>query len=206
MRTDPLYLIGSGGHALVVLDSLLSDGVARDQIILFDQNTERVGKTVLGGTVELYDLRCVARARVHICIGDNKIRARICAELAEAGGILETVVDPRAIVSCSSSIGAGCFIAAGAIVAANTAIGRCCIVNHGAIVDHECHLGDFVHVGPGATLAGAVSVGAASLIGAGANLLPGISVGVETTIGAGAVLLSDAADRAVYVGVPARMN
>lgn len=204
MPTDPLFLIGSGGHALVLLDSLLAGGAARDQIILLDRDATQVGKTVLGGPVEPYDLRRLQGARVHICIGNNQVRSRAHAELTRAGSILQTLIDPRAIVSASSSIGSGSFVAAGAIIAANAIIGQCCIVNHGAIVDHECHLGDFVHVAPGATLAGAVFVGTQSLIGAGANLLPGVSVGAETIIGAGAVLLSDATDRAVYVGVPAR--
>lgn len=204
MLTDPLFLIGAGGHALVVLDGLLAQGIGRSQVIVMDSNSARIGQTMLGGVVEAYELQRLSGERVHICVGDNTVRFRLCGELLGAGVTLQTLIDPRATVSANSSIGAGSFVAPGAIVAANTTIGRCCIVNHGAIVDHECRLDDFVHIAPGATLAGSVSVGATSLIGAGANVLPGISIGTGTIIGAGAVLLSKAVDRAVYVGVPAR--
>ncbi|MNL87495.1 UDP-N-acetylbacillosamine N-acetyltransferase [compost metagenome] len=61
-----------------------------------------------------------------------------------------------------------------------------------------------MHIAPGATLAGSVAIGQGTLVGAGANVLPGISVASNAIVGAGAVVIDDAADPAVYVGVPAR--
>lgn len=204
MPTDPIHLIGSGGHALVVLDSLMALGVAPELVTVHDQNPDRIGKVEGGQIIEGLDASLLSMQKVHVCIGDNFVRARVAAMLVDAGCILHSVVDPRAIVSPSAAIGAGSFIAPGAIVGAAATLARCTIVNHGAIVDHECALADFVHIAPGATLAGAVTVGHSTLVGAGANILPRVSVGARTIIGAGAVLIDDAADGAVYVGVPAR--
>lgn len=204
MPTELIHLIGSGGHARVVLDSLAALGVPAQSIAVFDQNPDRVGGKIGNHTIQALDADQLSRGSVHICIGDNRARANVAAALDEAGCTLRTIVDPRAIVSANATIGAGTFVAAGAIVATGARTGRCCILNHGAIVDHECVLSDFVHIAPGATLAGSVAIGQGTLIGAGANVLPGVSVASNATVGAGAVVIDDAADPAVYVGVPAR--
>lgn len=204
MRTEKVSLIGSGGHAMVVLDSLAALGVPAQSITVFDQSPERLGQQVSGHTVFAFELAEVLGSSVHICVGNNQARARLAEMISLAGCRLYSVIDPHAMVSPKARIGDGSFVAPGAIVAAWATIGRCCIINHGAIVDHECGLADFVHIGPGATLAGAVSIGQEALIGAGANILPGVSVAPGSTVGAGAVLVEDASELATYVGIPAR--
>lgn len=199
-----IHLIGSGGHARVVLDSLAALGLPAQSIAVFDQNPDRIGGKIGSHTIQGFDAVQLSHSSVHICIGDNQARANVAAALEEVGCTLRTIVDPRAIVSASATIGAGTFVAAGAIVATGATTGRGCIINHGAIVDHECVLADFVHIAPGATLAGSVAIGQGTLVGAGANVLPGISVASNAIVGAGAVVIDDAADPSVYVGVPAR--
>lgn len=204
MPTEMVRLIGSGGHALVVLDTLAVMGVPTHSITLFDQSAERVGRKVGGYEVQSFDPDQFSGSSVHICIGDNKTRAKVAAELGSLGCIFRTIIDPRAIVSARARVGAGTFVAAGAIVSAQAETGMCCIINHASVVDHECILSDFVHIAPGATLGGAVSIGHRTLIGAGANILPRMSVASDITIGAGAVLIENAAESAVYAGVPAK--
>ncbi len=199
-----IRLIGSGGHALVVLDSLAVLGIPAQSIAIFDQNAGRVGQQVGGHTVQAYDATQFSSGNAHICIGDNKTRERVAAEIVALGCTLRTIIDPRAIVSASAMIGSGTFVAAGAIISAQAQTGKCCIVNHASVVDHECILSDFVHIAPGVTLGGAVSIGHRTLIGAGANILPRMSIAPDVTIGAGAVLIENVTESAVYVGVPAK--
>lgn len=47
-------------------------------------------------------------------------------------------------------------------------------------------------------------IGLESLIGIGATVSPGVTIGQWCVIGAGAVVISDVADSATVVGVPAR--
>lgn len=204
MPIEFIRLIGSGGHALVVLDTLAVLGVPAQSIAVFDQNPDRVGRQVGGHTVQAFDAGQFSSGNAHVCIGDNKTRERVASEIVALGCTLHTIIDPRAIVSATASIGAGTFVAAGAIVSAQALTGQCCIINHASVVDHECMLSDFVHIAPGATLGGAVSIGRCTLIGAGANILPRVSVAPDVTIGAGAVLIENATQSAVYVGVPAK--
>lgn len=204
MRTEPVILVGAGGHALVVVDSLLAAGWHRQSILVLDSDPSRTSQELLGGGVTIFDPAKLAGALVHVCIGDNSARDRICAQVLRSGGEMLTVVHPRAVISSHATVGAGSFVAAGAIVAPKARIGQGCIINHSAVVDHDCAVDDFVHIAPGATLAGAVRVGKRSLVGAGARILPAVSVGSGSTLGAGAVVLEDVADNQIYVGVPAR--
>ena len=50
-----------------------------------------------------------------------------------------------------------------------------------------------------------MTIGEGAWPGAGAKILDGVSIGTHAVIGAGAVVREDVADRAVAVGVPARV-
>ncbi len=206
MPIETIYLIGSGGHSLVVIDSLLETGVEEEAIVVFDHNPERVGHKIYGLTVRAFDMAQLFGSNVHLCIGDNNTRASLAKTLIKLGCTFYSIIHPRAIISKSATIGAGSFVAPGAIIEAQVVIGKNCIINHGAIIDHQCIISDFVHIAPGTTLAGSVKVGQNSFIGAGANILPGIVITTDVIIGAGAVLLRDATEHGTYVGIPARKN
>jgi sugar O-acyltransferase (sialic acid O-acetyltransferase NeuD family) len=205
MPIERIFLVGAGGHGMVVLDALESAGQRPDGISIFDQSVERIGQRILDLTVQRFDPGIkIAGERFHVCIGDNTARARLFEMLKDGGGLPGTIVHPVATIAPSAVIGDGTFVAARAVVAPAAVVGEGGIVNHGAIVDHECVVGKFCHLAPGATLAGNVRVGAHVLIGAGANILPGVNIGESAIIGAGAVVTADVPPRTTYVGVPAR--
>jgi sugar O-acyltransferase (sialic acid O-acetyltransferase NeuD family) len=203
MPINRFFLIGAGGHGLVVLDALRRADSTLEEIFMLDQSEKRIGKKALDITVQRLDAGLIAAGeRFHVCIGDNNVRARLLGELA--GGEPTTVIHPMATVASTAAIGRGSFVAARGIVAPEAIVGEGVIINHGTIVDHECVVGDFCHLAPNATLAGNVRLGAGVLIGAGANILPGISIGVGAIVGAGAVVTVDVPPGATFVGVPAR--
>lgn len=205
MPIERIFLIGAGGHGMVVLDALERAKERSGGISIFDQSVDRIGQKILDLTVQRFDPGMkIAGEYFHVCIGDNEARARLFEMLKGGGGLPRTVTHPVATIAPSSVVGDGTFIAARAIVAPAVVIGEGGIVNHGTIVDHECVVGKFCHLAPGATLAGNVRVGAHVLIGAGANILPGVSIGESAIIGAGAVVTADVPPGTTYVGVPAR--
>jgi sugar O-acyltransferase (sialic acid O-acetyltransferase NeuD family) len=205
MSIERIFLIGAGGHGMVVLDALERTEKTSEGIRVFDQSAERIGRKILGLTVQRFDPGMkIAGERFHVSIGDNGARARLFATLKEGGGLPRTVIHPVATIAPGAVIGDGTFVAAHAIVAPAAVIGEGGIVNHGTIVDHECVVGEFCHLAPGATLAGNVRVGVRVFIGAGANILPGINIGDAAIIGAGAVVTADVPPGTTYVGVPAR--
>jgi sugar O-acyltransferase (sialic acid O-acetyltransferase NeuD family) len=205
MRIKPVYVIGAGGHGKVVIDALVSNGVAIEQIRLLDSDPKIAGKQVLGISVETLEIqrRC-DDWDFHVAVGNNAMRARLSSQLTVAGGKALSVIHPEASVSRYASVGAGVFVAAKAIVGPEASIADGVIVNHGAIVDHDCVIEGFCHVAPNATLGGAVVAGERVLIGSGASLLPSVRIGVDATVGAGAVVLADVPANQTWAGVPAQ--
>ena len=204
MPIEQFYLVGAGGHGLVVLDALQSSGM-QAEICVVDESPDRIGRSALGLTVRRFDAAThLAGQPFHVAIGSNDVRARMFEVLKAGGAVPSTIIHPAATIAKSARIGDGTFVAAGAIIAPAASVGEGVIVNHGVVVDHECDVGNYCHIAPGATLAGNVRLGSRVFIGAGANILPGITIGDSATIGAGAVVTLDVPSGTTYVGVPAR--
>lgn len=199
MPTEAVIL-GAGGHGKVVLDAVVSGGRTCRVV---DQDPGRVGKTILGLTVEMLD-PSISYPLLHVAIGDNMVRRKLRVALDAV--VLEwlSVQHPRAVLSTSVSAGEGLFIAANAVVGPDVQLGALTIVNHGAVIDHDCEIGAYCHVAPNATLGGGVKLADGVLVGSGAVLLPGVQVGENAVIGSGAVVTHDVNARMTVLGVPAK--
>ena len=195
---DNLVVLGAGGHAKVVVSTLLACGSAVAAV--FDDDTTKWGQKIQGVVVGRMEPDRVGRAV--IAIGDNAQRR----EFARGAQFQwETVIHPSASVHPSAKIGCGTVIFAGAIVQPDVVIGDHVIVNTGATIDHDCVIGDYAHLAPGVHLAGMVQVGEGALLGIGCVALPGVKIGAWSTLGAGAVLLHHLADGVRAAGVPAQL-
>src|SRR5215210_4738676 len=56
MFIERIFLIGAGGHGMVVLDALERAEKKPDGIRIFDESTERIGQKILDLTVQRFDL------------------------------------------------------------------------------------------------------------------------------------------------------
>lgn len=202
---DRVVVFGSGGHAKVVVEAILSRTPDREIIILDDSSDTSArslfGIKVSGGRSELGRLNGSA---VALAVGDNGARARLMSWLAAHGHSLETVVHPNAFVAGSVSLCEGVFVSAGATVIAEAQLGAGAIINTGATVDHDCVVGEAAHIAPGVHLCGNVTVGERSLIGVGACVRPGISICHDVVVGAGSVVVRDIAEAGTFAGNPAQ--
>ncbi|MDF1813656.1 MAG: acetyltransferase [Verrucomicrobiales bacterium] len=202
-----IAIVGAGGHAKVVVESLLERTMEFSKIVVLDEKviTDDYWKKV-EFNIELCPsanlLGCQA-GHFHVAIGHNKTRETLASKTGENGAIEWSVFHPQAMISGASVIGSGSFVAAGSIIGPGTQLGRGCIVNHNAVVDHDCRVGNFCHVAPGSVLCGGVTVGERVLIGAGATVIPGIKLGNDCVIGAGAVVVKDVPAGTTFVGTPA---
>lgn len=197
--SQKVILHGGGGHAKVVIDALLSGGVAVDAV--FDPKYES-GHILNIPFKGAYNPDYQPEAKALIAIGDNARRQAVAAVTIHD---YYTLIHQSSTVSSFAKVGRGCMILHGSIVQAHANIGAHVIVNTGAIVEHDCVVGDFAHIAPKANLCGNVRIGEGTLVGAGAVVIPGISVGRWAVIGAGAVVTKDIPDFAVAVGNPARI-
>ena len=205
-------VLGGGGHARVVIESLQASGEA-EVCAVIDADSSRWGTTVVGvpivgGDEALPALH--AQGMTHFVVGlggvgDNGPRRRLF-ELGRQHGLTPlTVQHPSAIRSPSARVGGGSFLAPRAVVQAGAVLGENVIVNTGAVIEHDCVVGDHAHVATGAYLSGMVVVEPGAHIGAGAVVRQQMIIGADALVGAGAVVVKPVKAGAIVVGVPARL-
>ncbi|MEM4531684.1 MAG: acetyltransferase [Thermofilaceae archaeon] len=197
-----VYVFGAGGHAKVVVSTLLALG--QKIIGLFDDDPQKwggyvLGVPVLGPIAKAHDL---SPASGVVAIGDNHLRVKVVKEFPDWDWIV--VVHPRAYVDPTATVGPGTVVFAGAVVQVGARLGAHVIVNTGATIDHDCSVGSFVHIAPGVRLGGGVWVEEGAFIGIGAAVIPGIRIGAWSIVGAGAAVIRDVAPGSTVAGVPAR--
>jgi sugar O-acyltransferase (sialic acid O-acetyltransferase NeuD family) len=208
-----LVILGAGGHARVVLDSLgkasgfVPHAVVDSNRLLWGSDLD--GVPIRGGDELLPEL--IKEGVTHFVIGVGSIgnagpRRRLF-EIGVSSGLCPTsVMHPTAAYSTKAKIGAGALLLSRSVVNAGAILGKNVIVNTGAIVEHDCVLGDYVHIGPGATLGGGIHVGDGTHIGLGASVRQQIKIGPNSIVGVGAVVVDDVPRDVVVVGVPARIS
>ncbi len=205
-----IFGLGAGGHARSVLEAIRSAGIYAP-IGLIDDNTHAHGTLVLdvlvrGGRDQLDVLRAHA---AHAFVGVGGLNApgsreRVFLLLRSEGFTLPEIIDARAHLAPSATLGSGAQILAGSVVDSEVVIGENTIVNLGAVIAHQSVVGAHAHIAPGAILCGDVTIGQGTHIGAGAVVLEGRTVGANVMVGAGAVVTRDIADGLVVIGTPAR--
>lgn len=205
-----LFIIGTGGHAAVVIDAVHKQG--KYQIAGLVDDFRKAGTIAHGYTVdysinELADNAAKGVADdVHffIAVGDNysrkQIRRRLPDELRYA-----TIIHPSATVSDSANISAGSLIMANAVINSGAAIYEYCIINTGAIVEHDSIINPFSSLAPSATIGGRCIIGKDSAIGIGATVSNGVYIGQRSVIGAGSVVLKAVPDDVVAFGSPCKV-
>lgn len=203
-----LWIIGSGGHAKVVIDTVHAIGNIEIAGVL-DDDPERIDHHVSGieivGPISRESVTEFGIEHAVIAIGSNSVRAAIAERLSGAVS-WTTLVHPRAYVAGHTHIGDGTVLFAGAILQPGSTLGDHVILNTHASVDHDSNVADFSHIGPGAHLAGNVVLGEGVFVGLGVGVIPGCTIGEWATIGAGSVVINNIEKGQTVVGIPARVR
>jgi UDP-perosamine 4-acetyltransferase len=208
MNSEAVVIVGSGGHAKVVIELIRAEG--KYQI----KGCTGLGESgfvlgdipILGTDSVLPAILANGAKKAFVAIGDNHLRLRLLDQVSKMGFELINAISPGAVVSPSATLGCGIAIMAGAIINASTQIGDGAIINTNASVDHDCRIGSGAHIGPGSVLAGNVEIGSETFLGVGTCVVPGIRIGSRTIVGAGSVVVRDIPDGVTAMGVPARIT
>ena len=206
-----ILILGGGGHARVIIDSLAnSTGLPSGSIILDPEpalwGTEIQGVPILGGDDLIPGLMDDGVTRFVIGLGgtqDNKPRKKVF-ELALSYGLEPvTVCHASSVRSFHAVIGSGTVLLPQSVVNAGALVGDNVILNTSAIVEHDCIVRDHVHMATGSRLCSTVTVGEGAHIGAGATVRQMITIGEGAVIGMGSVVVKDVPAGVTVVGVPA---
>jgi len=191
----PVILLGAGGHAKVLLDSLRLEG--RNVTGLLSPDLEKgsrfLGLEVFGDDEQLKEYSPTEIDLVN-GIGSlpfQDLRWSVSNKVRSWGYKLLTIIHPSAIVSSRVSMEEGVQIMAGCVIQAGCIIGRDTIINTGCTIDHDCEIDQNTHIAPGCTLSGGVNIGKSVHIGTGTSIIQNVAIGEGTVVAAGTTLYKD---------------
>ncbi len=207
MKRDCVVL-GGGGHAKMVLETLSREGRYRPMGVtdLIHREGKLLGVPYLGTDAVLPDLR--KKGTRYFVVGlagvpDNRPRSALFRKGIKAGLTPVTTVHPSAVVAKSAKLGAGSVIFPRAVVNPDAVVGDNVIVNTGAVVEHDARIADHAHVCPGVVLCGGVEIGEGAFVGAGSVVIQGVRIGGWAVVGAGSIVRKDVPEGGRVAGVPA---
>ncbi|MCO1601328.1 acetyltransferase [Desulfosporosinus nitroreducens] len=205
---EKIVLVGAGGHALSVIESIQSK--EEYEIVGITDAGAVVGKKILGYEVIGKDpiLKSVFNSGVMYAfvtvgsIGNTSLREKLLYMLKDIGFTLPAIIDPSSNIGSDVSVGEGVFIGRNTVVNAKSIIGDMAIINTGAIIEHSCCIDKFTHIGPGAVICGDVKISARTHVGANSTVIQGVNIGNDSIIGAGSIVIRDVPSKVVAFGNP----
>jgi sugar O-acyltransferase (sialic acid O-acetyltransferase NeuD family) len=200
-----MIVTGAGGHALELLDILISKEMIEGLFFFDNINSIKFFEEsypVLN-TEEQIESHFKKDPRFILGTGNPEYRYKLYKMMISLGGIHFPIIGQGSIISKYSTLDQVdifnlCFIGS------NTKIGLGTLINTGAQVHHEVEIGEFCEVNPGAVILGKAKIGKFTSIGANATVLPKVKVGNNVIIGAGSVITKDIPDGVIVKGVPGK--
>lgn len=211
MSIGNIVVVGSSGHAKVVMDILEKEG--RYRIAGLIDSFRKAGDRAFDHAILGDETRLPALIQEHhlagclIAIGDNWKRHLLAEKVSMIAPGLEFVgaVHPSAQIARGVTIGRGSVIMAGAVVNSDSRVGEFCIINSQASLDHDSIMENYSSLAPGAITGGNVHIGEFSAVSLGANIIHGRRIGRHSVIGAGALVLEDIPEYSIAYGLPAKV-
>ncbi len=202
-----IWLYGTGGHAAVITDMILS--MQCFEIAGFvDDNVQKQGKMFYKQAM-VYSpadfLQKNARQKIRnlfFAIGDNAVRKNLAQQFSDFN--FPTIIHPSAMIGKFVKIECGTVVMPYAIVETEAVIGEHGIINNNAIIGHHSIIRPYCHIGGRVVLSGGTRVGQCCLIGVGASVPPLTVIGDHCTIGTGSVVTRNVPDHSFMFGNPAR--
>ena len=180
-----LIIIGTGGHAGVVIDALQM-GSTKEHITTLEE----------GDAIK----NSHPNQNAFIAIGDNAARERI-------SGHPFNFINVRHPLACIWKVSCiGTYFGANSVIGNNSKVGNFCIINTGAILEHDSVVGDFTHLAPGVVTGGRVRIGSRTTIGLGAIIRDGVTIGDNCVIGMASCVLRDISNDSIVYGNPATIR
>ena len=199
----PIIILGAGGHARVIIESLRRVGRNVIGAVTPDLpvGSEIAGMRVLGGDNVVFDYLTEEIELVN-GVGSlpyQKNRWRLSEQFRRGKYTFATVIHPSAIVASDVKLDEGVQIMAGVILQPGVKVGCDSIVNTKVSIDHNSVLGKCCHLAPGVTLSGDVTIGEYCHVGPGSCVIQGITIGNGAVIAAGSVVYEDVPCNSKYI-------
>ena len=209
MDSKKVIVVGTGGHAKVVIDILQLMGIY--EIIGVTSVSMKKGLPFCGYPVigEDSDIKSYNRKEFCIAMGlggftNNNLRTKVYNYFKELGFHFCNVIHPSVVFSSSSIIGEASVLFPGVVINTDVTIGNNTIIATGSTIDHETRIGNNVLVSAGVTIGAYVNIEDNCVIALGAKVVSGITVKKENLIAAGAVVVKNTLENQSLFGLPAK--
>ncbi len=207
--SDSVLIIGSGGHASVLLDMLrekkinilgyVSPSPASNQTLFSQYRWYKNDEDVLQ-----FDKSAIKLVNGIGSLPGNTLRADFYNKYQKLGYSFAILVSKEASVSKYAYLAEGVQVMRGAIIQTGTSIGFNSIINTGSVVDHDCLIGSNNHIAPGVTISGQVTSKENVHFGTGSSVIQSINVNENVVVGAGSTVTKDV--EANFICFPARIT
>lgn len=206
----PLIIIGAGGHARVLLDTLLNQSNKIIGITNPDPNKfgHYISDIPIIGNDDLILNYCPNSIYLINGIGmmpGKSTRYQLYEKFKNHGYTFTKIIHPSAVLASNVQLLAGVQVMAGVIIQTSVVIDENSIINTRVAIDHDSFIGKHVHLAPGVTVSGGVSIGEGTFVGAGSTIIQGIKIAAHCIIGAGSVVTRDIPEVSTVMGIPARV-
>jgi sugar O-acyltransferase (sialic acid O-acetyltransferase NeuD family) len=206
-----IIIIGSGGHARVVIDIIHQMKTFR----IFGVTSKSLkagssfcGYPVLGDDSVLTEIKNKGHIE-HVAIGvggfrDNLLRTELYQKIKSMAFTIVNVIHPSVCISPTSIVGEGVTIYPGTVINTSVTIGNNVIIATGVSIDHEATIGNNVLISTGSAVGAYSIIKDNSLLALGSSVVAGITIGNSSVVAAGAVVVNDIPDNSIVYGIPAK--
>jgi len=192
MKNRPIIILGSGGHAGVLVDilKLLNKNILG---YIAPEKVDELRLDFLGSdeVIQKYGPNEVTLVNGLGSLPGLNRRWELEKKFTELGYEFETVLHPSAVIATNTNLSKGVQVMAGVVIQPNVIIGDSTIINTGATIDHDSSVGAFCHISPGVTISGNVNIKDNVYIGAGTIVIQGIRIASEVAVGAGSLIYNN---------------
>jgi UDP-perosamine 4-acetyltransferase len=207
-----LILLGTGGHAKVLLDTLVHQshnilGITSPNSNFFN-NDDLFNIPIIGDDDEIfyYGTNSIYLVNGVGMMPGKNTRCKLYEKFKKQGYTFARVIHPSTILATDVELSAGVQIMAGSVIQNGVVIGENSIINTRVAIDHDSYIGKHVHLAPGATISGGVTIGEGTFVGAGSTIIQGIHISDHCIVAAGSVVTQNVPAGATVMGIPARVK
>lgn len=203
-------IIGAGTYGEVYLAYLQEAGI---EIVGFLDDDEKYWNSDVKGVPVLGSIGMMATIRqshgveaVYCPLGNNKLRIKFLTMAKQCGLATPSYIHPSVLISPNVTIGEGVYILLGTSIMPYTVINNYVMISMNVSVAHHNILDEGVFLSTGCNFGASIHAHRCAYCGIASTIMTGLhELGEDCLIGAGAVVVKDVPDKAVMVGVPARI-
>jgi sugar O-acyltransferase (sialic acid O-acetyltransferase NeuD family) len=206
-KSKPVIILGSGGHASVLLDILLQQNVeilAVVSPVAPDKNSTLAKYRYLSDDDDVFSYSSedielingvgfIPNNKASKCSGYKQPRHKLFHYFKKHGYSFKTIISDFALLSPSTQLEEGVQIMHGCILQPGVKVKANTIINTRTIVEHGCKIAKHNHIATGAIVCGDVTTEDYVFIGAGATVIQGLTLGESSVIAAGALIRKNVA-------------